>query len=282
MVNLMIADDEAAIRQGLLSINWRDIGVRVAASVDNGLDAVEILQSEIIDVVLTDIRMPGMNGLELARFIRERNLCAEVILLTGHSDFEYARTGIQYNVLEYILKPSRPEEIIEAVKRACKQVDKRREADMRLKLLEAELGKRQLVMDDEGIVLGEFEYSTINRKIMEYILANYNKPISLSSLSDELHFSSIYLSKVIKRATGYTFLEIVNTLRVYDAASQLRRNQRPLGDICQSVCIGDPRHFSQVFKKHFGMTPSAYKKEPCMPLDTKLAYLIKTMRDSEP
>ena len=102
MVNLLIADDEDIIRRGLLSINWEKIGVKVVADVDNGLDALEILQSEIIDVILTDIRMPGMDGLGLARFIYEQELCAKVILLSGYSDFDYARTGIQYNVLEYI------------------------------------------------------------------------------------------------------------------------------------------------------------------------------------
>lgn len=278
MVNLLIADDEDIIRHGLLSIEWEKIGVNIVADVDNGLEAVEILQSEIIDIVLTDIRMPGMDGLELARFINEQKLCAEVILISGYSDFEYARRGIQYNVMEYILKPSSPDEIINAVEKACKQVDKRREADMRLRLLEAELGKRQLIMDNGGIILGELEYSSVMQQIFDYIRENFTKPISLSSLSAELHFSSIYLSKVIKKSTGYTFLNIVNAMRINYAASLLRNTINSLTSICESVCINDPRYFSQVFKKYYGVTPSAYKKEPCMPIDTKLGYLVQSMR----
>jgi len=277
MVNLLIADDEAIIRQGLLSIKWVDIGVYVVAAVDNGLEAIEILQSEIVNVVLTDIRMPGLDGIGLARFIFEQGLCAEVILLSGYSDFEYARSGIKYNVLDYILKPSNPDEILEAVKRACRQVDKRQEADMRLKLLEAELGKRQLVMDNDSIILGEFEHSSIASQILKYIASNYTRSISLSSLSEELHFSTIYLSKVIKKATGYTFLEVVNAMRVQNAAEKLRSGTLSFSSVCESVCINDPRYFSQVFKKYFGMTPSAYRKEPGMPVDTKLAYLVKTV-----
>ena len=278
MINLLIADDEAIIRRGLRSIPWEEIGVRAIADVGNGLDALELLQGELIDIVLTDIRMPEMDGLELARFIKEHALCTEVILLSGYSDFEYARKGIQYNVNEYLLKPSSPEEIIAAVKRASGQVSKRREKDRRLRMLEAELGSRQLVESPEGIELGEHAPPAATRPILQYIARNYRDAISLSSLSAETHFSSIYLSKVIKRATGYTFLDIVNALRVNDAAGQLRNSDQALTIICDKVGIKDPRYFSQVFKKHYGVTPSAYKKSPCAPLDTSLSILVQSLR----
>jgi Response regulator containing CheY-like receiver domain and AraC-type DNA-binding domain len=277
MANLLIADDEAIIRQGLMSINWESIGVNVIAAVDNGLETIELLQSELVDILLTDIRMPGMDGLGVAKFIYEQELYTEVILLSGYSDFEYARSAIQYKVMEYILKPSSPEEIIETVKRACKQVNKKHESDLRFKLLEAELGKRQLIMGKDGIILGEAEYSDIAKKMLGYIANNYNQPISLSTLSEELHFSPTYFSKVIKKATGYTFLEILNSMRVQDAADKLRTGTLSFGDICESVSIEDPRYFSQVFKKYFGKTPSEYKKEPNMPVDIKLAYLVKSI-----
>ncbi len=279
MIKLLIADDEDIIRRGLLTIGWEEIGVHVVADVDNGLDAIEILQSDIIDILLADIRMPGIDGLGIARFICEEELCTEVILLSGYSDFEYARSGIKYNVMRYILKPSSPEEIINAVKQACKQVDKRRKADMRLRLLEAELGKRQLVMDNDGIVLGEIEHSSIVDSFFEYIAKNYTKPISLSTLSEELHFSTIYLSKVIKKATGYTFLEILNAMRIHNATYKLREGKYTLDDISESVCINGARYFCQVFKKYYGVTPSSYRKAPCIPVDTKLAYLVQSIHN---
>ena len=282
MINLLIADDENIIRQGLLSIDWKSIGINVFGSVDNGLEAVEILQGEIIDVVLTDIRMPGLDGLGVAKFVHEQNLSTVVILLSGYSEFDYARKGIQYNVMEYLLKPSDPNEITASVKRAREQIDKRRKADVRLKLLEAELGKRRLAIDGNGIILGEMDYSEKSKQILRYIAENYNKSISLSTLSAEIHLSTIYLSKVIKKATGYTFLEIVNAMRVHKAAEKIRNNSCRLSEIGESVCINDQRYFSQIFKKYYNKTPSAYKKEPCMPVDTKLAYLIQIIHSDAP
>jgi len=280
MVRLLIADDEEIIRSGLLSIAWGDIGVEVVAVVDNGYDALEMLQSELIDVLLTDIRMPGMDGLELARFVCDRELCTKVILLSGFGDFEYARNGIKYNVMRYLLKPSKPEEIIDAVREASAHVDKRREADLRLRLLEAELGKRQLVMGRNGLVLGEIKHSSIADSILHYVRENYASPISLSSMSDKLNFSTIYLSKVLKKATGYTFLEVVNALRIHTAAAQVREGTRTLEEISLDVGINGARYFCQLFKKYYAMTPSAYKRTPCLPVDERLAYFIQSMQNT--
>jgi YesN/AraC family two-component response regulator len=274
---LLIADDEEIIRNGLLSIKWEELDVHVVGAVSNGFDAMEILQGDIIDILLTDIRMPGIDGLELAQFVHKYELCTRVILLSGYSDFEYARKGIKYNVVQYILKPSKPEEIIGAVKLASGQVETRRQADMRLRLLEAELGKRQLVMDDGGFILGEIRHSSIVDKIIDYIAGNFRRQISLSSMSLNLSFSTIYLSRVIKNATGFTFLEVVNAMRLDAVAAELREGSLSLEDIGESVSIHGPRYLSQIFRKYYGKSPSEYKKEPSLPVDRKLSYLVKTI-----
>jgi len=282
MVRLLIADDEEIIRGGLLSIAWGEIGVEVVATVDTGYDALEVLQGELIDVLLTDIRMPGVDGLGLARFICERELCTKVILLSGYSDFEYAQSAIKFGVMRYLLKPSKPDEIVDAVREASSQVDKRRAADLRLRLLEAELGRRQLVMGRDGLILGEIRHSSIADGILDYIRENYASPISLSSMSDQLNFSTIYLSKVIKKSTGYTFLEVVNALRIHTAAPQVREGARTLEEISQDVGINGARYFCQLFKKYYAVAPSAYKRAPCLPVDQRLACLVQSLQSRPP
>jgi YesN/AraC family two-component response regulator len=283
MMNLLIADDEAIIREGLLSLDWESININVIGVTDNGLDALEIIQSEFVDIVLSDIRMQGLDGIGIAKFIFEQQLYSEVILLSGYNDFNYARNAIRYNVREYILKPSDPDEIIAAVSRVSEQVNQRKEKDMRFRLLEAELGRKQLVLDNNHFVIGEIEISSAAKQVLDYISKNYHKAISLSAISEDMHFSTTYLSKIIKKSTGYNFLDILTAMRVCDAAEKLREDSLSFTQICESVSIDDPRYFSQVFKKYFGVTPSAYRKQPTMPTNVKLAYIVRSLcgRDYE-
>jgi two-component system, response regulator YesN len=274
MHKLLIVDDEDIIRNGLLSIPWEEKGFRVVNSVADGFSALEILESELIDIVITDIRMPGMNGLELAEFIQKHNIMTKVILLSGYSDFEDARNAIQSDVVEYLLKPSSPEEILDAVDRAKSLIDDRKKRDLRIRMLEAELGKRQLVFREDGYILGEMEYSDITSRVFGYIKQNYSKYVSLSTLSSELHYSSVYLSKIIKKDTEYTFLELLNAYRSHMAAKQLRETNKTITEICEEIGIIDPRYFGQVFKKYFAIPPGQYKKNPGLLTDKKLECLV--------
>ena len=107
-MNLLIADDEAVIRRGLLSLDWKSIGITDVYSVANGVEAKELLLSTSIDLVIFDIRMPGFSGLELAQMVKERSMDVAVVLLSGFSEFEYARSAMRYGVYEYLLKPVSP------------------------------------------------------------------------------------------------------------------------------------------------------------------------------
>ncbi len=279
MISLCIADDEPVIRQGLVSLPWESVGVRLVAEVGNGLDAAEVLQTEVIDVVLADIRMPGLDGIELSRLIVQEGLSTSVVLLSGYGDFELAQEAITYSVASYLLKPANPEEILAAVKKAGEQVAKTKSADLRLRLLEAELRRRQLVMDDAGIVLGEVSHQGVADQVLRYIVDKNASHITLTSMSRDLSFSSIYLSRVIKKATGYTFLELLNGLRVQEAARLLRETPESFVRITERVGAADSRYFGRVFKRAYGVAPSAYRREPTTPLDSKLAFTLTSLRN---
>lgn len=106
MFQLLIADDEKTIREGLCSVvNWAELGFQLAASAADGKTALQILQTKPIDVILTDIRMPECSGLELIRQARKLNPKVKAVVISGYSDFEYARESIELHVENYILKP---------------------------------------------------------------------------------------------------------------------------------------------------------------------------------
>ena len=101
------------IRRGLLSLDWKSIGITDVYSVANGVEAKELLLSTSIDLVIFDIRMPGFSGLELAQMVKERSMDVAVVVLSGFSEFEYARSAMRYGVYEYLLKPVSPNELME-------------------------------------------------------------------------------------------------------------------------------------------------------------------------
>ena len=110
MLGVQIVDDEPIIRKGLdKMIEWEEIGFEVVCMAQNGKQALEQLEVENVDIIITDIEMPIMNGLEFISYVRESESTImdskEIIVLTAYEDFEYARTAIKYGITEYILKP---------------------------------------------------------------------------------------------------------------------------------------------------------------------------------
>lgn len=120
---LLVVDDEATMRKGIANfMNWETIDCTVTATACDGLEAIEILKRDPIDIVITDIKMPLADGLEVARYVHENHLDMKVILLTGYADFEYAQTAIRYNVSSFILKPANKKALFEAVQEAQKEL----------------------------------------------------------------------------------------------------------------------------------------------------------------
>ncbi len=105
-MRLLIADDERVIRQGLLSLDWQSIGIEAVYAARDGTEAKALLARERIDIILSDIRMPGMDGLELAAYINTHAMDIAVVLLTGFAQFDYALEALQHRVCNYLLKPA--------------------------------------------------------------------------------------------------------------------------------------------------------------------------------
>ena len=119
MLKVMIVDNESAIRKGLVHcIHWGDLGCEIAAQADDGMMALEQIPVIQPNIVISDIRMPGMDGLELAEIIARDHPGIKVIILTGYPDFAYAQRAIQYHVVDFVLKPMTVENLTNAIEKA--------------------------------------------------------------------------------------------------------------------------------------------------------------------
>ena len=126
MYTIVIADDEAELRQALIRrIDWNEVGFRVVGEAENGAEALELVEKLEPDLLLTDVRMPFMSGIELARAVREIRPNIQIAFLIGYDDFTYAQQAIQYNIISYLLKPISSKELTEELKKIKKKIDEK-------------------------------------------------------------------------------------------------------------------------------------------------------------
>lgn len=123
MIKLLIADDEAVIREGMLTIiDWESLGVKVVAVAGNGRDGLAKAMAEKPDIVITDIRMPVVDGIKFSKSLREKLPKVRIVFLTGYNDFEYTRHAVKVRAEDYLLKPVNTRELMELVGRLVKEI----------------------------------------------------------------------------------------------------------------------------------------------------------------
>lgn len=257
-MRLLIADDEKNIRNGLLSLPWNTIGIQKVYQAENGLEALEILEGKQIDIVISDIKMPGLSGLELAEFVQKNSLDTAVVLLTGFSEFEYAQKALRNGVLDYMLKPLRPKDILSTVLKVKETLEKRRYKEKVVEQYEGAANSRDY---QEQI---SWHFRGVNEQAMEIlkdVAQNFSQGVSLNSLAEKYHYSVAYLSRMIKKETGFSFSEILNSIRLAQAAELLQKDCGKISMAGEMAGFSDQKYFSQVFKKAFGVSPGEFRKQ---------------------
>lgn len=268
-LKLLIIDDEETVREGLKKLPWDTIGITSIETAEDGYTALEIVATQHPHIILTDIRMPGINGLQLVEEITKQNIDGEMIVLSGYGTFEYARRAMRNGVFDFLLKPSSPAEILNTVSRAVERV----------KYNQSKKAQKEVKNFSEHL------YDNAEKKTcamtLEYIENNYMDDITLSSLSESMHFSISYLSRLIKKETSYNFTTILLLTRMIKAAELLKKTDLKIYSICEKIGVNDQRYFSQQFKKIFNKTPMEYRKSELDNNEWNLMKFIKKMRDND-
>lgn len=236
-MKILIIDDEPKIRNGLSNLLSRREGWEVAGAYENASEALKYLAVNRVDVMITDIKMPEISGLELIARIRERDKKTAIIILSGYSDFQFAQRAIELGVSRYLTKPTNPRELI------CV-----------LEETEKKLGGKQEKEEDSGKIPNLFV-----QKAADYIKLNYSEKISIKEIADQLYLSPNYLSELFKKHTGKTISEYLTEYRLEKACQLLDHAEYRVGDVSGMVGIHDGRYFSNMFKKKYGMTPTEYR-----------------------
>lgn len=253
MLKLIIADDEPAIRTAISAIiNWKSMQIDLIGTCKNGPETLNMILEKKPDIVLTDIKMPGMSGLELIAKTAETDLVIEFIILSGYADFEYAKQAIKYRVSNYLLKPCNENQIMEAVQKAALEIRKRKKIN--------ELIPAKILIPSEK----HTQYKDYINQILDYVDSHFSdSDLSLKWIaSNILYMNEDYLSREFLRQTGQKFTEYVTNLRITKAKALLSKpDYDKISVIADQVGFSNnPQYFVQIFKNATGMTPRSYAK----------------------
>ncbi len=236
-MKIIIIDDEPKIRKGLSKILDTHPGWSVLGAFSEADSAISFVQENPVDVVITDIHMPGMTGLDMIAKLKES--CKKVcfIILSGYGRFEYAQRAIDLEVKKFLTKPTSPEEVTQA-----------------LEQIEAEI-----IQKTPSILAQKPTSNLLILRAKEYIDLNYRRKFSLKDVAAALYISPNYLSDLFKRHTGMNFSDYLLEVRMEKSREYLMDIHYKIGDISSLVGFSDARYFSSTFRKKYQMTPLEFR-----------------------
>lgn len=259
MIRLVVVEDENLVRKGLvLTTPWEDFDCQVVGEAENGAEGLELIKKLKPDLVITDIRMPVMDGLEMIRSLKQE-FDGEFLVISGYSEFEYAKQAVKLGVKDYLLKPIDDQEFQQVMLELVDQIRKKK----RVQKLNANLaGKDQSkiklfqehILENEG---NSKEYYL--REAINYLKNHYQEEINIKDVADHLQISESYLSRLFKKEINHTFVDYLTNFRIKKAMELLKDKTVKVYEVSSLVGYADSRYFSVLFKKYVGVTPTEFR-----------------------
>lgn len=255
MYKVVIIDDEPIIAEGLSkTIEWEKWDARVAGLAFDGKEGYDLIRRERPDMIITDICMPNMDGLKMIAALKSEFPYMQISILTGYRDFNYAKEAINLGVTRFLLKPSKIDEVNEAIETMAAKLTELYSLDPSLKestpLDEAE---------EDGLV--SEANSFVVKNAMDYIRDHYNEKLRLVDVADAIYVSQWHLSKLINKYMGSNFSDILNGIRTDKAKELLKDPSLKIHEIAERVGFSDFTHFSRVFKRIEGISANDYRNK---------------------
>ena len=241
MYRVVLIDDENIIVEGLRRvIRWGDYGCEVVGTASDAQSGTELIRTLRPHILFTDIRMPGQDGLAMLAGLRSEFPDMQVAVLTGYRDFTYAQEAIRLGVTRFLLKPSKMDEIREALQTMVSRLDRL---------------PPQEQTEEQNQNAGSF----IVNQALSYMEKNYQQKLTLQAVADCCYVSQWHLSKLLNRYAGKSFYDVLNAIRIKKAKELLSAPKLKIGEISELVGYADTAHFARTFKKLEGMSANEFR-----------------------
>ncbi len=249
---ILIVDDEPLTRQGLARIleTWAGGSYEIITA-SNGEEALVQLKQQRVHILITDIRMPEITGLELLKVAKEQEIYPVIIVISAYSEFQYAQEALRLGVSNYLVKPISKSVLIETIEEAVKTLEKQERAGIIEKMVD-----EKLVQADTQ----DLSNRSPIREAMEYIQQNVKSELTLREVAEHVHLNPSYLSVLFKEQVKVTFSEYVTRRRIQRAKELLMTTDLPVSEIAEESGYRTSKYFIKIFKELEGKTPSAYRK----------------------
>ena len=273
MYRVLLADDEQIERMALARRLMRRFGdsLQISEATD-GKEAVELYQKEHSQIIIMDISMPELNGVEAAEQIRSMDEDCVIVFLTAYDEFSYAKRAIVIRALDYLLKPCDEEELAAVMEEAMRLTDKAvhnkenptgNRAEMTEAEKEAEKRREQWPWNPDAEAPKDPETERMNQvaeKIRTYIRENYMNEISMQDAARQFNYSDAYFCKLFKQCFAQNFTSYLTNFRINEAKRLLKDKNISIKDAGMKVGYYDSNYFAKVFKRVTGMIPSEYRE----------------------
>lgn len=253
-MNILIVDDEQLAVQGILDgVNWELLKCDKVLTANSYQEALEIFRNTYIDILISDIEMPGESGLKLIEYVNEHSPNTECLILTCHDEFDFAQAAVRLNCMEYILKPIRYQRLTEILMRAKDKATQRRQNEQIQRYGQHYM--ESLAKETRGETTNALEAA------VSYIDQHLTEDLSVRDLASTCYISADHLTRLFKKKFGISVSEYIQEKRIRLAGELLRQHTMTISMVANSVGIGNYSYFTEQFKKYFGMTPREYQKQ---------------------
>lgn len=251
--SILVVDDEKNTRLGIsFTLQEEGVGDWIVDVAENGKQALELLRKQKYGVLITDIKMPILNGIELLKKLDELNIEVTSLMLTGFADFEFARKGMRFGVVDYLLKPVQQDELINSVKKALEIAKTKKDNKVGKLLLDHGFG--------DALTKEKSNNASVNLAV-EFIRNNLNTGLAIKDVAEHVYLNPNYLSVLFKEEKGITFSDFVTNERIRKAKELLIVSDMSLEEITERIGYQTTSYFIRVFKKLEGLTPNQYRNE---------------------